>query len=157
MKKYKEAEEKSMGKKVYLSDRDKKIAGVCGGIAEYFDLDSTIVRLAWVLFAILAGTGIIAYIIAAIIMPKRANNHRSDIDINNDYEAIENYEATEETKDKNGLLLGLILIVLGVTFLTKNFFPQFPWHWLQFRFLFRNFWPVILIVLGIFTIINGRK
>lgn len=50
--------------------RDKKIAGVCGGIAEYFGWDPTIVRLAWAILAFCAGTGFVAYIIAAIIMPE---------------------------------------------------------------------------------------
>ena len=49
---------------------EKKISGVCGGIAEYFEIDVTIVRLAWVLFTALGGSGIIAYIIAALVMPE---------------------------------------------------------------------------------------
>jgi len=58
-------------KKLYLSDKDKKIAGVCGGIAEYLGIDSTIVRLLWVLFILFMGVGILAYIIAWIVMPRR--------------------------------------------------------------------------------------
>ena len=58
-------------KKLYKSNTDKKIAGVCGGIAEYFNIDSTLVRLGWVLFSLLGGSGLLAYIIAAIIMPDR--------------------------------------------------------------------------------------
>lgn len=56
-------------KKLYRSKTDKKLCGVCGGIAEYFEIDSTLVRLAWVLFALCIGSGIIAYIIAALVMP----------------------------------------------------------------------------------------
>lgn len=60
-------------KKLYLSDTDKKIAGVCGGLGEYFGIDSTIIRLAWVflLIPIAFVGGIIAYFIAAAIIPKR--------------------------------------------------------------------------------------
>ena len=58
-------------KKLYKSSTDKKLAGVCGGIAEYFNIDSTLVRLAWVLFSLLGGSGLLAYIIAALIMPDR--------------------------------------------------------------------------------------
>ncbi|MCR5195068.1 MAG: PspC domain-containing protein [Pseudobutyrivibrio sp.] len=54
-------------KRLYKS-YDRKICGVCGGIAEYFDVDPTIVRLAWVVFVLIGGCGILAYIIAAIIM-----------------------------------------------------------------------------------------
>ena len=58
-------------KKLYKSSTDKKLAGVCGGIAEYFNIDSTLVRLGWVLFRLLGGSGLLAYIIAALIMPDR--------------------------------------------------------------------------------------
>ena len=57
------------GKKLYKSNTDKKIAGVCGGIAEYFNIDSTLVRLGWVLFCALGGSGLLAYIIASIVIP----------------------------------------------------------------------------------------
>ena len=58
-------------KKLYKSSTDKKLAGVCGGIAEYFNIDSTLVRLGWVVISLLGGSGLLAYIIAAIIMPDR--------------------------------------------------------------------------------------
>ena len=57
-------------KKLYLSEKDRKIAGVCGGVAEYFGIDSTIIRLLWIIALFFAGGGLIAYIIAAIIIPK---------------------------------------------------------------------------------------
>ena len=59
-----------MKKRLYLSKTDKKICGVCAGIAEYFEIDPTLVRLAWVAFTLLGGSGIIAYIIANIISPQ---------------------------------------------------------------------------------------
>lgn len=55
-------------KKLYKSQTDRKICGVCGGIAEYFNIDATIVRLLFVLFG-LNGSGLLVYIIAAIIIP----------------------------------------------------------------------------------------
>ena len=58
-------------KKLYKSATDKKKAGVCGGIAEYFNMDATLIRLAWVLFSLLGGSGLLAYIIAALIMPEQ--------------------------------------------------------------------------------------
>lgn len=57
-------------KRLRKSNREKKICGVCGGIGEYFDIDPTIVRLAWVLLFFAFGVGIIAYIIAALVMPE---------------------------------------------------------------------------------------
>ena len=59
-----------MQKKLFKSTTDKKLCGVCGGIAMYFDIDPTLVRLAWVLFVALGGSGILAYIVGTIIIPK---------------------------------------------------------------------------------------
>jgi phage shock protein C len=60
-----------MNNKLYLSNSNKMLAGVCSGIAEYFNIDPTLVRLGWVLFVLMGGSGILAYIICAIIIPKR--------------------------------------------------------------------------------------
>lgn len=55
--------------KLMRSAEDKKIAGVCGGIAKYLDVDATLIRLAWIMIALVGGCGIIGYIVAWIIMP----------------------------------------------------------------------------------------
>lgn len=62
-----------MQKKLYKSNKDIKIDGVCAGIAEYFNIDPTIVRLAAVAICFAGGSGVLAYIIAAIIMPRDPN------------------------------------------------------------------------------------
>ena len=59
-----------MEKRLYKSNVIKMLDGVCGGIAEYLNMDPTLIRLGWVLFCALGGSGIIAYIIAAIIIPR---------------------------------------------------------------------------------------
>ena len=61
-----------MKKRLYKIEQGKKLDGVCGGIAEYFDIDPTLVRLAWIFFACFAGGGIIAYILAAIVIPRKS-------------------------------------------------------------------------------------
>ncbi|HEV2178258.1 MAG TPA: PspC domain-containing protein [Terriglobia bacterium] len=57
-------------RKLYLSRVNKKIGGVCGGFAEYLDLDPTLVRLVWVMAAIFVGWGVIGYLIAWLILPE---------------------------------------------------------------------------------------
>ena len=57
-----------MEKKLYRSNTNKMLCGVCGGLGEYFNIDSTIVRLIWAIF-ICSGPGILAYLIAAVIIP----------------------------------------------------------------------------------------
>ncbi len=63
-----------MEKKLYRSNTDKKIAGVCGGLAEYFNIDTTLIRLGWAFLCVFGGCGILAYILAAIIVPQRPFN-----------------------------------------------------------------------------------
>lgn len=65
----------STGKKLYKSRFDRKISGVCGGIAEYFNIDSTIIRLIWALASLASvGTGVVIYIIAALLIPENPND-----------------------------------------------------------------------------------
>jgi len=78
-----------MKKKLYRSKKDHMIAGVCGGIAEYFDIDSTLVRLLTGLSIILGGAGVVAYIIAWIIIPQTPEQVSDD-----------KFDKKEELKEK---------------------------------------------------------
>lgn len=62
-------------KKLYLSSDDKMLSGVCGGIAEYFDTDPTLIRLGWVVASIMTGLfpGLLGYIIAAVVIPQKTD------------------------------------------------------------------------------------
>ena len=62
-----------MKKKLTRSKTDRKILGVCGGIAEYFDIDSTLVRVGWILITLVHGLGVLAYLICALAMPERSD------------------------------------------------------------------------------------
>lgn len=62
-----------MKKKLTRSKKDRKILGVCGWIAEYFDIDSTLVRVGWILMTLFHGLGVIAYLICALAMPERSD------------------------------------------------------------------------------------
>ena len=142
-----------MKNRLYRSESDKKIAGVCGGIAEYFGIDSTIIRLIWVISIAVYGTGLLVYIIAAIIMPTKKeidteiNSHRESNEINEQQNSIFNGNLD---KEKNRKFFGYVLIIVGAILLSKRFIVL---RWLSFKFLF----PVILIVLGIFILIGNFK
>ena len=56
-------------KKLYRSEYNRIVAGVCAGLAEYLDVDPTIIRLIWVLFTLFVGSGVLVYILAVIIIP----------------------------------------------------------------------------------------
>ena len=59
-----------MNKRLYKSRDDQKIDGVCAGIAKFFEVDPTLIRLAWILFCALGGSGILAYIVCALVIPR---------------------------------------------------------------------------------------
>jgi len=65
-------------KRLYRSGKEKILGGVCGGIAEYFNVDPTIIRIIWILIVLGYGAGIIAYIIAWIIIPKNPKHKWKD-------------------------------------------------------------------------------
>jgi len=67
-------------KKLYLSSSDKKVYGVCGGIAEFFDIDSSLVRLGWIIFTVLTGVlpGIVGYFVAAVVVPRKLKTKRGE-------------------------------------------------------------------------------
>ena len=61
------------GKRLYKIEDGKKIAGVCGGLAEYLDIEPTLIRIGWAFASFFFGSGIIIYIIAAAVMPKKSD------------------------------------------------------------------------------------
>lgn len=63
-----------MSKRLYKSNTNKMVDGVCGGIAEYFGIDPTLIRIGWILFCAAGGSGFLAYLIAAIIIPRNPGN-----------------------------------------------------------------------------------
>lgn len=58
-------------RKLFKSNTNRMLCGVCGGIGEYFNIDPTVIRILWIVFSLLGGSGILAYIIAAIIIPEQ--------------------------------------------------------------------------------------
>jgi len=69
-----------MEKKLHKSKKDAKIDGVCGGIAEYFGIDSTVVRIVWIIFTLAGGSGVVAYIIAMCVMSEAPKKKKKDRD-----------------------------------------------------------------------------
>jgi len=67
-------------KKLYRSQTDRQLAGVCGGVAEYFKIDPTIIRLGWIVIVVLTGIfpGVIAYFVMAVIIPNAPGGQSTD-------------------------------------------------------------------------------
>ena len=61
-------------RRLYRSGNERILGGVCGGLGEYFGMDPTLIRLAWILFSLVFGSGVLAYILAWIIIPRNPNH-----------------------------------------------------------------------------------
>jgi len=135
-----------MDKKLYKSSNDKVLAGVCGGIGEYFAIDAVVIRLLWVVFTLIAGAGLIAYIIAAIIIPQKPGSGGTE----DSYTRAEDPGADRERRDSSrstSLVLGAILVLFGGYVLIKDFIPWVPKD---------VFLAAILIGLGIFFLVRKK-
>lgn len=89
-----------MAKKLKKSGKNKIIAGVCGGVAEYFKIDPTIVRLILVIVALFKGVGVLLYVIAAIVMPSDDTFYDNEENIDNLKSANMDSEKNEESDGK---------------------------------------------------------
>jgi len=146
-----------MEKKLQRSQQDKMIAGVCSGLADYFDIDVTWVRIAFVIAVIAGASGILAYIILWIAVPKKpyipnfgqfnAGNMANGQTGFNASEAFTYPKKRDNTKLR--LIAGTIFIFFGIVFLL-NEFDLIP-NWLDFE----NLWPVILIAMGLYILSAG--
>ena len=155
-----------MEKKLQRNEQEKTIAGVCAGLAEYFDVDVTWVRIAFVL-AVLAGfSGVLAYIVLWIAVPVKPYTPNYG-QFNADYKVYDNtadpnapiydpaFSAIPDPKRKRsrtgGVTIGLLFIIFGAFFLLDEF--DFVPYWFEFHKL----WPLVFIIPGIMMITNANK
>lgn len=120
-------------KQLSRSKNDRMIGGVCGGIAEYFDWDSAIVRLIFIFIILMAGSGIFAYLVLWVLLPE-----------GNEIKALPKPVSAAKNRQP---ILGIILLGLGVSILLQNFGLT------QFIHL-ETVWPFALIGLGFFVLVK---
>ena len=143
--------------RLYRSKSDRMIAGVCGGLAKYFSVDSTLVRLVFLLVLFLGGAGFLVYLILWIIMPEEdritATPHETvqanAQDLADTAQQFGNSlgqavgsssaDAARTAARQGPILFGIILVALGGLFLLQNLL----------HIDFGQLWPVILIVIGL--------
>ena len=134
-------------KKIYRSQADRLVAGVCGGIAEYFSLSSALVRVLLIIFSLISGVGLLFYVVCWFILPKNPDEQPA--------------AKTPRRSDHSAeLTVGLILLVFGLLFFIK----AMGWHW---NFLW-PFWhltflrwstlmPLFLILLGLWMVVRALR
>ena len=144
-----------MNKKLYRSRKEKMIGGVAGGLAEYFEIDPTLVRIIFIVSLFLGGSGILAYIILWILVPQEPYimssaeaKEQTETENQKVKDDAQYNTAYEEHRQRRRSVLGAILIIFGIMFLANNLIPRFD---------FGDYWPLILIVLGVVVLINSRQ
>lgn len=162
-------------KRLHRSLADQHLAGVCGGIADYFDVDPVIVRLAVVGITLAAPpVGIIGYIVCWVVIPEEpvgdTPESRAPVNAGTASEAATSPPAAsgaENTpgavpppakasgEDRSGLVGGTILVAVGLVFLTANL-DLFDWGFLRYV-RWRYLWPVIVIGIGLWLITSSMR
>lgn len=143
-----------MEKKLQRNEKDKMIAGVCSGLAEYFDLDVTWVRIAFVLAVMAGASGVLAYIVLWIAVPKKSyipnyGQFNADYKVYEQADPALSVQFSRPKKYNSGtarIIAGSIFIFFG-TFFLLNEFNLIP-DWVEFHTL----WPLLLIAMGVYTL-----
>jgi phage shock protein C len=146
-----------MNNRLYRSSTDKMIAGVCGGLAHWLDIDATLVRIFFVLLGVLSGIGFPLYLILWVVLPYEqagvagspdtARSGATEIAQQARLMGDDLRRAVNQPNPQVGIIVGAILIVIGGIALLRSL--DIPWlYWLRVDLL----WPLLLIIGGIVLI-----
>ena len=153
-----------MTERLYRSVREKMLGGVCGGLADYFIVDVTLVRLIVLVATFAGGVGILAYLAAWVIIPvnpadhdgheNHNHNHNRDLEdvvkgMVSDGEVATRGLGKHENHENRTKFAGGILVTLGVLFLLERVLP----YWFDMS----KMWPLLLIVIGLAIIWRGGR
>jgi len=150
-------------KKLYRSRVDRVIAGVCGGLGEYFGIDPVVVRLIFVLLTLGHGFGLLIYIVLAIAIPENPDQKATRTDPGEKMKefaggikeraqaAADEFKSDRPDRGFNvRRLIGFIFIIVGALALANVFFPFGLLNW-------QIVWPLILIAAGALILLQGRN
>lgn len=133
-------------RKLSRNPMNRVIGGVCSGLAEYFGLDTALVRIAFVIAFMFASFGFWIYIILWAILPVSG---QQTIDNGQPSESVSEAESVIKSESKvKSIFAGSFVILIGLLFLVNNFVP-INWVW--------KLWPLILVAIGVVMIITSRK
>lgn len=145
-------------KTLYRSCKNRIIGGVAGGLGEYFEIDPVLIRLVFVLLAIPGGAGVIIYLISWLIIPEDpscAGEKPANEEIKEGLKKEPNSEPSDkksverENKQSEGrAIAGLVVLAFGVVFLVQNITGINLWT---------NFWPIVLIIIGLGVILSAKN
>ncbi|HEY9166378.1 MAG TPA: PspC domain-containing protein [Candidatus Kryptonia bacterium] len=140
-----------MERRLYRSRKNRVVAGVAGGLGEYFDIDPVFVRIIFVLATLASGTGLIAYIILWIVVPHEKivfPEQKSTAEGDTAMQDKQHEYEYRNRRRRGSAIGGITLIVIGGLFLADNYLPHFS---------FSDTWPLILVAIGIGLIVNSVR
>ena len=126
-------------KKLYRNENEAVLGGVCDGLADYFEVDVTLVRVIFLVLGLFGGSGILIYLILWLVVPKKDGVIEKEKTV-----AKETKGEVKSKKVRSGSFLGVILMVLGVLLLAERMF--------QFIIRWDFVWPIVLIGFGVYLI-----
>ncbi|MFQ5707352.1 MAG: PspC domain-containing protein [bacterium] len=143
--------EQEAPRRLYRSLENRMIAGVCGGFAEYFKIDPTVMRVLWVIAGFLNGFGILAYIVSWLVVSDNPQQAKTGAD-------------SRSQPQNAGLIWGVVLIALGLFFLAgrldlmDNFGYDWVWRPMWFGFFRFDVWlPIAIIAIGVVYLLSVAK
>ncbi len=142
--------------KLYRSCKDRMIGGVAGGIAEYFQIDSTLVRLVFAILMISGGVGVLAYILAWVIIPENpecAKGKSGAEEIKEQAEKVAKEiknvaEKNSAQKEDAKYWVGMVILLFGIALLAQL---VFGFHFVKF------FLPLAIMLVGVLVISNSMR
>jgi len=137
-------------KRLYRSRQNSVVGGVAGGIAEYFNVDPTVVRLVWIVAVFMGGLGVLAYLIAWLVIPVNPEQEYDD-DWHWSDRVRKSLGSDGETRALSGdgpRTFGLILVAVGLFLLARNFLPTMG---------LVRYWPVLIILLGVWLVVSALR
>ena len=149
-----------MARRLMRNSEGAVLAGVAAGFADYFAVDPTLVRLAFVLLAVFGGSGLVLYVVSWVLMPSAGDGTGADEAspaermardaVARGEKVADRMNRSSEGPSRGRLVAGVILVGVGVVFLLERFWP-FRWWWIA------DLWPALLILVGLAMILNARR
>ncbi len=133
------------GARLHRSETNRVIAGVCGGLGDYFNIDPTIIRIIFILMTIFGGSGILIYIILWLVIPTESSIH--GVTEQNIRENANEMKAKVQKFAPASPWLGFFIVIIGMLFLLNSY------GYLDLS-EGGKLWPIILIIFGIFILLR---
>ncbi len=150
-------------KRLYRSEQNRQLAGVCAGLGKYFEVDPVIFRVLFVFLTFFHGGGLLIYILLAIVMPMEPKPAPAETDNNHAISAAKENDQPQQPAVQRaqassffGILIGVILILVGIYFLLEQFNFYHPFLSYFRRYFWENIIAFSFILSGIYFIFLRR-